>query len=123
LDLPWVEEVRLKLVPEPDNPHDPDAIAVQFEYAQGKHFHLGYIPNADTICLDCAKRWDRMSEAEADRGSCMRDQLKHNLARHGTATRIKWALAFDNCCATVEEVTGGGDGQSLGCNIKIWQEE
>lgn len=117
------DSIRLELVPDPANSHDPDAIAVHFEYAQGKFFHLGYIPNADTICLECGKQWDRMSEAEADRDSCMRDQLKHSLARHGTATRIKSSFGGE-VWATVEEVTGNtADGQSLGCNIRIWQEE
>lgn len=93
--LPWVEDVPLILEPEPNNPHDPDAIKVMFEYASGKRYHLGYIPNP---------------------------KLEGTDARAGTATRIKDIFdGSEEVWAIAEEVTGGEDGQSYGCNIAIWR--
>lgn len=117
--LPWVEEVPLRLEPEPDNPHDPDAIKVIFEYESGRRFHLGYIPNSDTLCRECGAQFERHPQS----GACPECGRKGHLERCGTATRIKpefkkgveWTV-----WAIVTEVTGGEGEQSLGCNIAIW---
>lgn len=36
------------LVPEPSNPHDPNAIMVFLPLADGQRLHVGYIPRTDT---------------------------------------------------------------------------
>lgn len=114
-------DIRLDLVPEPTNPHDPDAIRVEFEYAEGKFFHLGYIPNSDSLCSQCKEVFERHP------GTCPNCGSKQ-VDRCGTATRIKnelyagWGVS-GKAWAYVSEITGGGEGQSLGCNLEIHRED
>lgn len=119
MDMPqWQSSIRLRMVPEPENPHDPDAIRVEFEYEQGKYFHLGYIPNSDTICRECNAQFERHPQS----GACPECGRKGHLERMGTATRIKSYFGGE-VQARVTEVTGGENGQSLGCNIALYAEE
>jgi hypothetical protein len=116
--LPLDVSIPLRLIPEPENPHDPDAVRVELEYEPGKFFHLGYIPNSDTICRECGEMFERHPGGN----SCPNCGRKGHLERHGTATRIKEHFK-DEVRAKVTEITGGKDGQSLGCNISIHTEE
>jgi hypothetical protein len=117
--LPLDVSIPLRLIPEPENPHDPDAVRVELEYEPGKFFHLGYIPNSDTICREC----DKMFERHPGGNSCPNCGRKGHLERFGTATRIKEHLPAPgnsvDLWAVVTEITGGKDGQSLGCNIGV----
>lgn len=126
LDLPctsfYTDDGRMRLIlePEPDNPHDPDAIKVLFEYRNGEYFHLGYIPNADSICRECGTEYERWP---VNCRVCENEEVE----RIGTATRLRSFFAEQEdggglLNAFVEEVTGGGE-KALGCNISIWAEE
>lgn len=112
--LPWVSAVPLVLTPEPTNPYDPDAIRVEFEFEAGRLFHLGYIPNSNCICLACGEHYNRFQP------SCT--NCSGEVSRIGTATWLKGNGFFDkgNVYAEVSEITGGGEGQSLGCNIEVF---
>lgn len=121
--------ITLDLEEEPNNPHDPDALKVLFEYEKGKWFHLGYIPNANTLCGACHETFERHPNS----GNCPNCGAKGRFERFGTATRLKDMLDdiwVDRDVtkagwveAQVEEVTGGNDGQSFGCNISVWTED
>jgi hypothetical protein len=122
--LPLDVSIPLRLTPEPENPHDPDAVRVELEYEPGKFFHLGYIPNSDTICRECGEMFERHPGGN----SCPNCGRKGHLERFGTATRIKSFFVEQEdgggpVWAYVTEITGGKDGQSLGCNISIHTEE
>jgi hypothetical protein len=125
--LPFVECVYLKLESEPGNPHDPDAIKVLLEYEDEAFFHLGYLPNANTICGDgfggCG--WTGERYPVTDR--CPDCKTGEFLARCGTATRLKGMLkehiCGDQAYALVEEITGGDENKNYGANISIWIEE
>lgn len=121
LKVPRSNPVELRLVPEPENPYDPDAIRVEFEYGEGEFFHLGYIPNSDTICREC----NEMFERHPGGNSCPNCGRKGHLERHGTATRINNVSGYRGVrkVANVTEITGGLDGKSLGCNIAVYAEE
>lgn len=109
-------KVTLILECEPENPYDCDAIKVLYEHKPGRFFHLGYIPNADTLCGACGKHFER----HPNTGSCPECGAKGRFERFGTATRLKGMFVGD---AQVEEVTGGENGQSYGCNISIHAED
>lgn len=39
------------LIPEPDNPHDPDAVRVMVPMDNGQAFHIGYLPKDSALKL------------------------------------------------------------------------
>jgi hypothetical protein len=114
IGLDWYPDdcqVRLHLVPEPDNEHDPYAIKVMLGT-----FHLGYIPNSNTYCTDCEGEVDRFPQ----NGKCPKC-YSPSLIRKGTATRLSEIMGeIDGIYyALVTEITGGQDGKSFGCNLEI----
>lgn len=113
--IPEHEDIQLRLKPEPDNPHDPDAIAVLFEWKAGEFFKLGYIPNHQTMCKECGEVMERHPQS----GSCPSCSRKGHLVRYGTASQLKTLFDDPPVDAWLEEITGGEDGKSYGANIGI----
>lgn len=103
------------LVPEPDNPYDPDAIKVMLG-----EFHLGYVKNSDTICSSCCSVFERHPS-----GACPACGRMGTLERCGTATQLMKYFrdnvetpGFWMPDAYISEVTGGGE-KSYGANLYI----
>ena len=63
---------KLKMVPEPDNPHDPDAIELRFKKAK-----LGYVPRAENGLLAAMAHYGhegvfeaRVLQVDSEANSC-----------------------------------------------------
>ena len=104
----------LRLVREPDNRYDSNAIAVHADYGSGD-IHTGYIQNRVRICLSCSKEYPRVDsnvEVCADCGG--------TLAREGLASTL--AKFMDQGIifrARVIQFTGGNNSKNRGCNISV----
>lgn len=46
--VPWAKLSAI-LMPEPENPHDPDAVKVLIPLSSGKVFHIGYLPRTSEL--------------------------------------------------------------------------
>lgn len=111
------EPVYLQLVPEPDNPYDANAIRVYYDHPELGRAQLGYLKNSTTMCDLCGYFHERFPSA-----GCQRCGDKEHLRRDGVATRIANEMRDDPSAhfyAVLQEITGGGNGRSFGCNIKI----
>ena len=104
----------LRMVREPDNPYDPNAIALHADYGSGD-VHIGYIQNRTRICLDCSKEFPRVDSNVEVCSSC-----GGTLAREGLASTlakfIDQGVIFK---ARVLQFTGGVNSKNRGCNVVI----
>jgi len=110
------KDIRLlKLVPEPDNMYDKDAIAVYGDYGEGLK-KLGYISNKFRVCEVCGETY---SKPKPETVVCQR--CKGPLSRAGLAVYLsKFMRAGYEFRATVLQYTGGREpGDTIGCNICI----
>lgn len=71
----------IRLLEEPENPHDPNAIAIYLKARK-----VGYIGNKGQTCLTCMK-----TVLAADNDVCPKCKSGENITRGGMATRIKTA--------------------------------
>jgi len=103
----------LRLVREPDNAYDSDAIAVHADYGSGD-IQLGYIQNKNRICLSCSKEYPKVAP-NVEMCPC-----GGMLARKGLASTLSaWIDEGVSYRARVEQYTGGVDGKNRGVNIVL----
>jgi hypothetical protein len=104
----------LRLVREPDNKFDTNAIAIHADYGSGD-VQLGYVQNRNRICLSCSEEFPRV-----DRNVEVCPKCGGTLAREGLASVlskfIDQGIIFK---ARIMHFTGGGSNKSRGCNILI----
>ena len=111
------QKVYLDLVPHPENPYDPDAIAIFVNLPDLGRVQLGFIQNANTRCTFCDYRHERFPK-----NGCVRCGRTDSLEREGLATRIAAEWRGDpeaNFFAELLEVTGGTDSKNFGANILV----
>lgn len=85
------EGTPVALVPEPSNPHDPDAIRVVVD-----GFTLGYVPNRGHSCARC---WGSVDKRLLVCRECGSDEVVEG----GLATRIKGSKLLDGHWAAIVE--------------------
>jgi hypothetical protein len=102
----------LRLVREPDNPYDPNAISIHADFGSGD-VALGFVKNSDRVCIGCASEFKK-----ADSDEC--PKCKGVLLREGLASTIcrSMELGF-TYGAYITEITGGDNGKNYGANIYI----
>ena len=102
----------LRLVREPDNIYDSNAIAIHADYGLGD-VQLGYVQNRHRVCVGGGHEVRDSSLTKCP--ICGAE-----LVREGLATELAhWMDAGIEFKARILCITGGGDGRSLGCNISI----
>lgn len=118
----------LKLIPEPTNKFDEDAIGIWVQFPEETTNHqLGYVRNADCFCTLCGATYERYQQKCCGCGESenteYRDTDGRAIQRCGLATKLmRWARDIKGLrfCATVMEVTGGyGTKKNHGMNYRI----
>jgi hypothetical protein len=109
--------VPLLLIPEPENPFDPDAIRCELALPAIGRVQVGYVKNSSGICGYCQKPFVRYPKV------CSGCRHSDYLSRDGAATKISAAL---RACPEIQlvgyilEVTGGTEEKpTFGGNIRI----
>jgi hypothetical protein len=103
----------LRLVREPENPYDSNAIAIHADYGLGDCV-LGYVQNKARICL----KGHEMSGSKVD---VVCPICGSELVRNGLATELaRWMDAGNEFKAKVLNISDGdGGNKNIGCNIRI----
>ena len=123
-----VQGVReVKLIAEPDNPYDSNAIAVTANLNIGGVFHegkLGYISNSERACLNCGNVLGNKYFSDDETPACPNCN-SNEFARAGLATEVTRAInAGAEYGCLIASFTGGdmdnyGSMRNLGCNIQL----
>ena len=121
----------LKLVPEPTNQWDRDAIKVLARVPElappgsDGWFQIGYVRNGETFCSFCETVHPAYPKGDPPTCSRCKQKGKELFERRGTATRLQGFMQSDphgRFYAVVTEITGGDQVRGknhLGCNILI----
>ncbi len=121
--------VFLDLVPEPENPFDPDAVQVLTNIDKlGGRTQLGYLRNADTHCSFCLRDHPKFpTNPKTGTPQCPVCKRGDHLERRGLATRVAALMREKpraSFSALLLEVTGGTDVKGhYGCNVEIRYQE
>ncbi len=104
LEESGIDPVILEVVPEPENPYDPDALGLWTEVPSMGRVQLGYVPNARSVCDFCCSTYQRHP------GQCRTCKRKDHLRRTDTASKVAPAIRKDpgsEWYAELVEFTGG----------------
>lgn len=103
----------LKLMREPENPYDSNAIAIYGDWGLGL-YKIGYVQNRNRICIKCSKEYNKV-----DAGVELCPNCGGILARDGLATTISsWIDRGAEYKCRILQYTGGEE-KNMGINIMI----